>query len=107
MVDIPHQKPTKFRWFCVNKDRCEELDAQIDEISTHAAHLSSYVAEKFITGLECLVLDSRLKLALTELRKERASLWRRVKREIKEEVAVEEAPKPLIAIQHIGRLDTQ
>jgi len=69
--------------------------------------LSSYREKIEITGLDCLVLAGKFKWILIELRNERKTLWRRIRREVEEEIENTDsvAPKPLVNIGHIGRLD--
>lgn len=113
MAEVTSRKITEYRWFCVDKNRCEQLDEKIEQIVYHQSKLSSYVEHKEITGLQCLFLEGKFKLLLKELRAERASLWRRVRREIEERTETDEpvnnkpAPKPLMGIQHIGRLQRE
>lgn len=87
MAELTKRKITTFRWICTNKELCEQLDEQIDRIVGAQSKLSSYVANKEITGLECLVVDSRFTHALKSLKDERKTLWRRVKRVEEEEVS--------------------
>jgi hypothetical protein len=77
------------RWYCVDKERCAELDAMIASATHHFNSLSANVADKHITGLECLEREAKLQNMLREFRKERASLWRRGKKEIDEVVDTE------------------
>lgn len=90
MAELTKRKITTFRWICTNKELCEQLDEQIDKIVGAQSKLSSYVANKEITGLECLVVDSRFTHALKSLKDERKTLWRRVKRVEEEEVTTDD-----------------
>jgi hypothetical protein len=89
MPEITRRKTVTYRWICTDKERCEQIDEAIKQLVFHASQLSAYVANKEITGLECLVLDGKFKIAVKELRKERAMLWRRVRRETEEEIITE------------------
>jgi|ERR1035437_1351183 hypothetical protein len=84
---------TTFKWFCIDKGRCDSLDEELKEVTDYAAHLSSYVVNGYVNGLECLKLDARFKAVIKDIRAERASLWRRVKVELKDEV--EDMPEVL------------
>ena len=86
MAEVTRRKEISYRWVCTQKERCAQIDEKIDALTLHASQLSSYVEHKQITGLECLYLDSKFKWALKELREERKSLWRRVRREVEEEI---------------------
>jgi hypothetical protein len=77
---------TETKWYCVDKERCEQLDEQIASATYHLNTLSANVADKNITGLECLTRERLLKQMIVEFRKERAGLWRRGKKEIDEVV---------------------
>lgn len=89
MAEVTHRKTTEYRWICTQKDRCEQIDAKIDELTLYTAHLSSYVEHKQITGLDCLRLDHKLAWAIKELRDERKTLWRRVRKEVEEEITTD------------------
>ena len=86
MAEITRRKTTTYRWICVDKDRCEELDEQLDQLVYHQSKLSSYVESHEITGLECLVIENKFKWAIKELRDERKTLWRRVPKVTEEEI---------------------
>ena len=77
---------TETRWYCVDRERCDELDKMIESASHHYNTLSANVADKYITGLECLERSAKLEYILKDLRAERAKLWRRGKREIDETI---------------------
>jgi hypothetical protein len=89
MPEVIRRKEVSYRWICTNKALCEQLDEQIEKILVYQSHLSSYVANREITGLECLVIDGKFKFALQSLKNERKSLWRRVRREIEEEITTD------------------
>jgi hypothetical protein len=86
---------TETKWYCVDKERCAELDEMIASATHHFNSLSANVADKYITGLECLQREAKLQLILKELRAERASLWRRGKKEIEE--TIDEATGAIVA----------
>jgi hypothetical protein len=106
MTDVTRRTITEYRWFCTDKERCEAIDEQIDKLMYHASKLSSYVVNAEISGLECLMLEGKFKLAIKELRNERATLWRRVKRKIEEETEHEDVPQPLVNIGIVQRGET-
>jgi hypothetical protein len=92
MAEVKRTKVTTFRWFCVDSERCEAIDAALDSLVYHASQLSHYVETNEITGLECLVLDRKFAFATKELRAERARLWRRTPKITEEETLIE-SPK--------------
>jgi hypothetical protein len=102
MAEVTRRKEVTYRWVCTQKDRCEQIDAQIDALTLHASQLSSYVEHKQITGLECLYLDSKFKWALKELREERKSLWRRVRKETEEEITTDTQAEPEPKEQYVS-----
>lgn len=80
-VAVERRTITTYRWICTNKELCEQIDEQIARVMGAQSHLSGYVANKEITGLQCIALDSKFKYILDSLKKERKTLWRRVRRE--------------------------
>lgn len=74
------------RWYCVDKERCKELDEMIASATHHFNSLSANVADKYITGLECLQREAKLSVILKDLKAERAQLWRRGKKEVEETI---------------------
>lgn len=94
MAKITQRTIITYKWICTDKERCEQIDNTLEELVMHQCHLSSYVAEKRITGLECLSMDAKLKAVIKEFREERAHLWRRVRKETQETVT-ESDPVPM------------
>lgn len=74
------------KWYCVDRERCDELDQLIASATHHFNSLSANVADKYITGLECLEREAKLQNILRALRDERKTLWRRGKKEIDETI---------------------
>lgn len=77
------------RWFCTNRERCDELDKLIASAAHHLNTLSQMVAEKWEgekSGLIALEREATLTMMLKTLRDERKGYWRRAKREIDETV---------------------
>lgn len=91
MAEITRRKTITYRWICTQKERCEQIDEQLDKLVYHQSKLSSYVEHHEITGLECLVIDNKFKWAIKELREERKTLWRRVPKVEEEEVVTDNA----------------
>ena len=86
---LTHRTITETKWFCVDKDRCNTLDQMIASTNEHLGQLNTLVAEKWFgdhSGLECKTRFAKLTCMLADLKKERASLWRRGKREVEETV---------------------
>jgi hypothetical protein len=95
VAEVTRRKVVTYRWICIDKDRCEQIDNAMEQLVFHSSQLSHYVECKEISGLECLVLTGKLKWALIELRNERKTLWRRVPKITEEEVATTILPQPV------------
>ena len=104
MADVTKRTITEFRWICTNKELCEQIDNAIENLMFEASQLSHYVDAKEINGIQCIQLDYRFQHALRTLKNERKTLWRRVKRKIKEET--EDVALPLVNIGVVTRNET-
>src|SRR6266403_813964 len=96
----------EYRWICINKELCEQIDNAIENLMFETSQLSHYVDTKEINGIQCIQLDHKFQYTLRILKNERKTLWRRVKRKIKEEVEHEDVALPLVNIGIIKRNET-
>jgi len=103
MAEITKRAITEFRWICTNKELCELIDNAIENLMFEASQLSHYVDAKEINGIQCIQLDHKFQYTLRILKNERKSLWRRVKRKIKEEIEHEDVALPLVNIGVVKR----
>ena len=103
MADITKRTITEYRWICTNKELCELIDNAIENLMFEASQLSHYVDAKEINGIQCIQLDHKFQYTLRILKNERKSLWRRVKRKIKEETKHEDVALPLVNIGIVKR----
>jgi len=91
----------EYRWICTNKELCELIDNAIENLMFEASQLSHYRETDQINGIQCIQLDHKFQYTLRILKNERKSLWRRVKRKIKEEI--EDVTQPLVNIGVVTR----
>jgi len=93
----------EYRWICTNKSLCELIDNAIENLMFEASQLSHYRDTDQINGIQCIQLDHKFQYTLRILKNQRKTLWRRVKRKIKEEIEQEDVALPLVNIGVVTR----
>jgi hypothetical protein len=76
------------RWFCTNKELCDEIDARLADLAWGMAHINEYVLASNVkdAGLKSISLTRSYSEQIRELKLARKDLWRRRVVEIEEDV---------------------
>jgi hypothetical protein len=76
------------RWFCTNKELCDEIDARLADLAWAMAHINEYILASGVkdAGLKSISLTHSYSAQIRELKEARGKLWRRSVREVVEDI---------------------